>query len=383
MITIVMILALSQMILIGVLAYQSEKSLQTEANNRFEIQTQQVDIQVRNYKNLINAMHEFTGGNIETNYEVAKIQFKKECGDYVEKVDEYLVCENGYIIEDTINENTLLPGITNIVRGESSIFIDLGEGYAKKISTTVNSGMYAYGYQAEPSMYNNVIVNENNFLKYTKIEGVYKTKACDPLKNKDDVVVGALCVGIDEDPTIDNIVKQVKEYKFSDEGIVYLIDIYDDRFGNVLAHPNFESGTNLLSKDYVNEIVNNKEGIIQYEVDGKRKIAAYVQFEPYDIIVVAENNLLEEQSIQTKQIIGLSVALLLISIIVSLVFSRTITGPIKKLRESADKVTNGEFDTQLPQLKSKDEIAELTASLEMLIMAFKFKTQQIEEKKSK
>jgi HAMP domain-containing protein len=318
-------------------------------------------------------MHTFTGNNIETNLEVARIQLKKECGETVEKVGETLVCPNGYVIEDTLSENSLVSSIKNIVRGHSSVFVDLGDGTAKKISTTIvdSNNMYKYGYIAEASMYDKVIVDEESFVKFTKVKGVPKTKACDPLKNSKDDVVGALCVGIPEKPTISQIQDKVKEYGFGDAGIVYLIDTYETRVGNVVAHPLIETNTNVLDVEYVANMLDKSEGIVQYEIDGVKKIAAFVSYEPYDMLVVAESNLIEEQSLQSMRIIVLSLIVLILSVVGGLFFARSISNPIIRLKDAADKVTSGE-DVSLPAVKGSDEIAELTGSMAMLIQAFKF-----------
>ncbi|MGM5481408.1 MAG: HAMP domain-containing protein [Nanobdellota archaeon] len=64
---------------------------------------------------------------------------------------------------------------------------------------------------------------------------------------------------------------------------------------------------------------------------------------------------------------------LLVVIVVTILFAHSLSTPIKKLKTAADKVTMGEFDVKLPEAKSKDEVSELTASMEMLITAFKAK----------
>ncbi|MGM5481410.1 MAG: HAMP domain-containing protein [Nanobdellota archaeon] len=72
---------------------------------------------------------------------------------------------------------------------------------------------------------------------------------------------------------------------------------------------------------------------------------------------------------------------LVIVVIVTILFANSISRPIKKLKTAADKVTMGEFDVKLPEAKSKDEVSELTASMEMLITAFKAKMGSSKEKK--
>ena len=65
-------------------------------------------------------------------------------------------------------------------------------------------------------------------------------------------------------------------------------------------------------------------------------------------------------------------ASLVLSLIVAFLIATHITRPVKQLKDVADKVTDGKFDTKLPEAKSNDEISELTASMEMLVTAFKF-----------
>ena len=67
------------------------------------------------------------------------------------------------------------------------------------------------------------------------------------------------------------------------------------------------------------------------------------------------------------------IVVILIVIVVSVFFAKTISDPVRKLKEAADKATSGEFDAKLPEVKSTDEVAEMTGSIEMLITAFKRK----------
>lgn len=382
--TIVLILALSQIALIGLLLNESNASLAKEAENRLETQEQQVEIQAGDYKNLIDAIHTFQGNNINTNFEVAKTQFEKQCGVTVEKSTyndtECLVCgETGAYIEDTYFDNDIVADTKNIVGGHSSIFVDLGDGSARKISTTETSGMYVYGYLMEGSMYDTTILNGEEYSSYSKIGGVYKTKKCFPIKNAADIVVGTMCVGINEMGTVEGIKTNMKEYSFGTDGVVYLINTYEnegeglDYTGQILAHPAIDEGTDLSAETYIAEMLVNKEGTITYTYNGEEKVAAYTYYEPYEMIVVAEHSILEKQAIQSDVIIYSSIGLLVVSVIIALAFSRTLTKPIKKLKNVADKVTDGDFDQKLPQSKIQDEISDLTASIEMLIMALKMK----------
>lgn len=75
--------------------------------------------------------------------------------------------------------------------------------------------------------------------------------------------------------------------------------------------------------------------------------------------------------LKNQYIMG-TLIMLLLSILIALLFTRYIATPIMQLKDVADRVTSGNFDAQLPEA-TNDEIGELTASIEMLIVGFKMK----------
>jgi len=78
--------------------------------------------------------------------------------------------------------------------------------------------------------------------------------------------------------------------------------------------------------------------------------------------------------LKNQYILG-TIIMLLISIVIALIFTRYIATPIMQLKDVADKVTSGNFDAKLPEA-TNDEIGELTASIEMLIVGLKIKRGQ-------
>ena len=300
---------------------------------------------------------------------------------------ECLICgETGLYIEDTYFDNDIVLDTKNIVGGHSSIFVDLGDDSARKISTTVLEGMYVYGYLMEGSMYESTIINGEDYSSYSKIKGVYKTKKCFPIKDSSDTVVGTMCVGINEMGTVNDIKTSAKEHSFGTDGIVYMINTYKnegeelDYTGQILSHPTIEEGTDYSNVSYIVEMLNNHDGTIQYTVDGVDKIASYSYYEPYEMIVVAEHSIIEKQSIQSGLIIGSSIGLLIVSIIIALVFSRTITSPINKLKKVADKLSNGEFENmQVPEINSNDEIKDLGESMKSVLAAVEYLSDEMKK----
>ena len=72
-----------------------------------------------------------------------------------------------------------------------------------------------------------------------------------------------------------------------------------------------------------------------------------------------------------NKVLFITLITMVIVIIISIFFAKTLSDPIKKLKDAADKITSGE-DAEIPTARGNDEVAELTGSMEMLITAFKF-----------
>ncbi|WAM22704.1 MAG: HAMP domain-containing protein (plasmid) [Candidatus Methanoperedens sp.] len=82
----------------------------------------------------------------------------------------------------------------------------------------------------------------------------------------------------------------------------------------------------------------------------------------------------QDKSLVTSSGVTITLIMMVVALVLGFVISNSLTNPIKQLKDVADKVTNGDFSAKLPEAKSDDEISELTASMEMLIMSLKSKT---------
>ena len=70
----------------------------------------------------------------------------------------------------------------------------------------------------------------------------------------------------------------------------------------------------------------------------------------------------------------------LILIAIFLVLKFIVTDPVNALRNAADRITDGELDTKLPEARSDDEISNLIASIEMLVASYKLKSKPAESR---
>lgn len=86
------------------------------------------------------------------------------------------------------------------------------------------------------------------------------------------------------------------------------------------------------------------------------------------------NESIAEVTLTVLTIIGAFSVLVLIA--VYLVLTYVVIKPINALKDAADKITDGELDTKLPEAKSDDEVSCLIASIEMLVASYKAKTKR-------
>lgn len=381
-------LVLLPSLIIGMIAFnQAKDNMQEQAKASDDLLTREVEVEAKVYYDLIDTMHSYAGKNIKINMDVARDKIKTLCGQTAEIDGETLVCENGHRINDAYSDSEIVKEIKSIVRGHSSIFIKLNETNAKKISTTETNGIYAYGYIMEDSLFEKVIRNGEFTSSYAKIGGVFKTKNCDPIKNKVGDVVGAFCVGIPETDVVSSLISKIENVKFGNNGNMQLISTLTDiNYGEFVVHQAYK-GRNAedLGLDHASEIISKKTGTMTFEIDGAKKAASYIYYEPYEWIIVAEQDLITvDQSIAgiRNAIIASSVIFIILGIIMGIFASNIIVKPVKELTDAGNKIAKGDIDAQLPVITSKDEIKDLSQTMDMLVGAIKYlKSNQKQDKK--
>ncbi len=90
---------------------------------------------------------------------------------------------------------------------------------------------------------------------------------------------------------------------------------------------------------------------------------------------------------ETQRLRNLTLVVLVLAIlaatVVGLMISTSISRPIKELTGVAKKVSDGDFDVRMPQIKTRDEVGELAASMEMLVAGLRMRRKGDEEQKRK
>ena len=90
------------------------------------------------------------------------------------------------------------------------------------------------------------------------------------------------------------------------------------------------------------------------------------------ILEDAQSQIEEATSLIATQNIFVTIATILISLVVIILFARTLTKPINELTTAANKMAEGNLDIELPKISTGDEIEELSNAMNMLTGALKF-----------
>lgn len=140
-------------------------------------------------------------------------------------------------------------------------------------------------------------------------------------------------------------------------GYYYLLDMQ----GNVLMHPDSEIvGQNLSEEKYIRTILSEKSGSIKYDWEGKTKLAGFAHIEPMDAILVGGANINEflggiKRDLIIKPVIVGILVIIAASLLMNLLFNKTVVSPIKKLGYLIEKISAGDL-TEECRLSYRDEI---------------------------
>ncbi|SDC68897.1 MULTISPECIES: methyl-accepting chemotaxis protein [unclassified Candidatus Frackibacter] len=181
-----------------------------------------------------------------------------------------------------------------------------------------------------------------------------------PIK-RDGNIVGVIGASI-ELSFISELASQVDPGK---SGYGYVVG----RTGKVIGHPDDKLVKEMIdvsNLDPVKKVINGKHGTEEYTYKGVNKLAAYMPFEKtgWGIVVqLPAKEAFKEISKQKRLSIIIIVVAVLLAIGISLGVSNYITKPIVAAMEFADKIANGNLNIDSLQVKTQDEIGDLTHAL--------------------
>ncbi|WP_346914010.1 methyl-accepting chemotaxis protein [Clostridium sp.] len=172
---------------------------------------------------------------------------------------------------------------------------------------------------------------------------------------KNNNVVGVVGLNV----SLKNLSDGLSKIKVGNEGYMYV----SDANGNLVAHPNKEIiGTDEAAKLSVwSDISSNEEGFTEYNFNGESKFAVYntSQLTGWKIVASLDDKELLNDTQYIQYIIMLTLGVIaIIAIVVSLIFSNSISKNINKLLTAFNKVKDGDLRVKV-DIKSRDEFKDL------------------------
>lgn len=217
------------------------------------------------------------------------------------------------LIEDT----AFVDELEELFGGTATIFA-LNDTKFVRVSTNVRreDGVRAIGtiIDQDSSVYQTIMNKEPYYSRAWVVNSWYVT-AYKPLLDANGDVVGMLYFGVPEiDEKLESILGNVK---IGDAGKLYIMD----STGTLLYHPTMQ-GDNIAKYEYVQDILDIKNGSMEFQLDNNTMLAKFQHFEPWDWYVVALVNIHDITSnaqgvINFMITIGLVIFVLAIAVIVN------------------------------------------------------------------
>lgn len=166
---------------------------------------------------------------------------------------------------------------------------------------------------------------------------------------------------------LENISQLVATHKFGQTGYTFITD----NAGKALAHPDTEAvkqQTSFADAPPVKAGMSHDTGVIHYEWDGVKRLAAYTSVPSTHWIVVAQ--IPEEEAfaaVNKVQMtgIGLTALVIIITIAAGWLFARVFTKPINQLIAGANAVAAGDLGQKMA-IDSTDEIGMLAKNFQAM-----------------
>ena len=348
-------LAIVPALVLGVVAYTSSSSV---INDQIETL---LETQVHDARGWTNDVYKLTRNKVNSDLNVLRENFYAR-GD-PEVIDGKLVLVDGtgnpYIINDNFE---IVDQVQSLVGGAATVF-QVYDNNAVRVSTNVigTDGSRAVGTELTQNVYDVVVGQGETYYGSRDLFGKRYVTAYEPIKDSSGKIVGVLFVGTEEGETLDVVKASLRDTVIGNNGYMFVIDSN----GQLLVHPSLE-GENWADEGFVQEILQNKVGIIRHQIDGTDMIDAYTYFEPLDWHIVSRAELSDFTGpIDTirNTIIFVVLASIAMGVAIAILFGRSISEPLQQVVLMLKELRNGHLSTRL-NIKRQDEIGVMAAMMD-------------------
>ena len=283
--------------------------------------------------------------------------------------DSFEKAENNARKLDALKENFSVEIYQNcfftIFSSMGNIFSADNQDIAKAIST---ADLKKSAEKSSPRITSIVIVNDNSYFSILQ-----------SAKNKNGETLVA-CVSINCDVIRDLITENV----FGKLGYAYLIDTdgtalvhTDSNFTINKSNPITMSKTDSTYEDTANAfryMLDNDEGTTKYKFNGSEYIAGFAKVNYFDgrlVLVSNVEDFSETKKTALESIIVISIALMILTVIVSRIFAKKMSKPIISTTNRLRSLAQGNLTDPVDICYSKDEVGILSNSLDETIVCLR------------
>lgn len=316
---------------------------------------------------------------VESDLNMARLAFNKIGGRDVELREGKLIVGGR-----AINGNTeFADEITRLTGSFCTIFMKDGDR-AIRVATSVKdkTGKRAVGTALSDKVYDEVFRGGKTFIGRAVVVDDWYVTAYEPIRDTRGNIVGALFCGTKEQSPL--LRSALMSQKIGTTGYAYAIDTK----GVLRIHPAKE-GADLSNYAFIQEMMekapklsDNEIGWIVYpwvnkelgDTKERDKIVAYAYFKDWDWII-GVGSYLDEFTAPIVQgrntLLGAGTAVLAVALLISFLFSRSISRPIRQVASVAEQIATGDTDIEL-NIKSQDEIGTLAGTFQSLTDYIKY-----------
>ncbi|PWR75204.1 methyl-accepting chemotaxis protein [Methanospirillum stamsii] len=349
-------LAIIPTLMLGLVAYSSSTNVINE-----QIETL-LETQVQDMKGWTNDVYKLARNKVNSDLNVLRQNFYSKGTPEIINEKMTLIDKNGknFVVNDNFE---IVDGVRDLVGGAATVFQVVNDSYAVRISTNVKGtdGERAVGTHLTDNVYEVAVKEGETYYGRRDLFGVNYVTAYEPITDKNGSVIGVLFVGTEEEQTLDVVKKSIRDTVVGENGYMYVLDSN----GMVLVHPS-QDGSDWSGMDYVQEMMDKKEGAIIHNVNETTVLDAYTYFEPLDWFIVSRAEMSDFTGpidAIRNTIFAIVAASIIIGAVIAILFGRSIAGPLQQVVVMIKELRNGHLSARL-NIKREDEIGIMAATMD-------------------
>ena len=176
--------------------------------------------------------------------------------------------------------------------------------------------------------------------------------------------------------SIKELAKIANGIKVGKEGYVYILD----KNSNILVHPTLKPGSKAEGPVF-KKMMEQKQGVMRYEVDGKKRIAFLVTNQQTGWLI--GSTMLESEVVAAARPIlittlGIVLLFVVIGSVITYFVTLSITRPLQTLVEASEQISNGDLRVNIP-INSGDEFGKLSISFNKMSNSLRQFLQQMRQ----